>query len=154
MIICYDLFFRSVSYCNYVLRFLRGLQTSFHLEDLKENYNTEVSVLPCKEEVVHDKIMIAQQVEKYRKILSMRWSCCCGSMLRHEYGTHAFEHLPWGRKRNLEHLDHCIVATKWRAPTKQSNRFSLIMGFNPMMEIATSWKLHTTQKEREIYQSW
>jgi hypothetical protein len=39
------------------------------------------------------------------------------------------------------------VAKKWRAPTKQSNRFSLIMGFNPMMEIAT------TQKEREIYQS-
>lgn len=72
MIICYDLFFRFVSYWNYVLRFLRGLQSSFHLEDLKENYNTEVSVLPCKEEVVHDKIMIAQQVEKYRKILSMR----------------------------------------------------------------------------------
>jgi hypothetical protein len=98
--------------------------------------------------------MIAQQVEIYRKILSMRWSCCCGSMLRHEYGTHAFEHLPWGRKRNLEHLDQFIVATNWRAPTKQSNRFSLIMGFNPMMEIATSWKLHTTQEEREIYQSW
>jgi hypothetical protein len=51
---------------------LRDLQTSFHLEDLKENYNTEVSVLPCKEEVVHDKVMIAQQVEIYRKILSMR----------------------------------------------------------------------------------
>jgi hypothetical protein len=72
MIICYDLFLRFVSYCNYILRFLRDLQTSFHLEDLKENYNTEVSVLPCKEEVVHDKVMIAQQVEIYRKILSMR----------------------------------------------------------------------------------
>jgi hypothetical protein len=28
------------------------------------------------------------------------------------------------------------------------------MGFKPMMEIATSWKLHTAQKERERYQSW